>query len=272
LLPHHSKLKSNQIKSAVKALFLLTLLPLVGLGQTTGELYTNGLAKADAHDFAGAEAAYSKVIALDPAHWNAYGARGWARLAQTNLDGALADFNKVIELHPEAYKAWFNRGSIWADKRPDLALVDFTQTIKLKPDFAAAYCFRATLEIVTTNLVGALADANKAISLDPTNSALAYIVRGRHRAGQDDLDGALADFDRAVELTPDCAVAYYWRGRLKQQQKNWTALADYAKAIDLEPNYQVAYEARAVMRQAKGDTAGAAADEKKAAQLANHPK
>ena len=47
---------------------------------------------------------------------------------------------------------------------------------------------------------------------------------------------AIADFDKAIELNPKDARAYYNRGVVKDELKQYKeAIADYDKAIELNP-------------------------------------
>src|SRR5205085_9666626 len=55
------------------------------------------------------------------------------------------------------------------------------------------------------DLVGAIADYDRAIGLDPT-LAEAYLNRGKARRAGGDLDGAIADYDLAADLDPNLAV------------------------------------------------------------------
>jgi len=71
---------------------------------------------------------------------------------------------------------------------------------------------------------GAIADCDKAISIDPT-FAVAYYARGTAKHRKHLLDAALEDFDHAIRLDPKFAPAYIDRA--------WVRLAkyDYDKAI-----------------------------------------
>ena len=64
----------------------------------------------------------------------------------------------------------------------------------------------------------ALADFNKAISLDP-NYAQAYANRGLIYRKTGKLDLALADYNKALQLDPNYAVAYLGRGIVYRQQE-----------------------------------------------------
>jgi len=56
------------------------------------------------------------------------------------------------------------------------------------------------------DIVGAIAEYDRAISIDPKN-ADAYLNRGKARRAAGDLDGAIDDYEVAVNLTPNLAVS-----------------------------------------------------------------
>ncbi|MEZ0227715.1 MAG: tetratricopeptide repeat protein, partial [Planctomycetota bacterium] len=80
---------------------------------------------------------------------------------------------------------------------------------------------------------GALADANRAIELDPKN-ALAWALRGCCRSNRGDQPSAIADFDQAIALDPKADQAWVNRGiaRAKAGEARG-ALADFDRAIEL---------------------------------------
>ncbi|HBG70081.1 MAG: hypothetical protein A2W93_10105 [Bacteroidetes bacterium GWF2_43_63] len=61
------------------------------------------------------------------------------------------------------------------------------------------------------NHVGAIADFDYAISLDPKYTE-AYIARGISKWDNKDLDGAWKDFDAAISIDSTSGKAYYYRG------------------------------------------------------------
>jgi len=99
------------------------------------------------------------------------------------------------------------------------AIAEYDRAISVDPKFAEAYFNRGKARRAGGDLDGAIADYEIAAELDPslaTNNhdmTQAYLNRGYIRSNRLDLDGALADFDRAINLDPNDAEAYFKRGR-----------------------------------------------------------
>jgi lipoprotein NlpI len=114
---------------------------------------------------------------------------------------------------------------------------------------------------------GALADYDKAISLDSKN-AMFFFNRGSARDGKGDLDGAIADYDQAVQLRPNSSKYYNNRGWAKSKKGDPAgAVADYDQAIKLQPENPDPYLNRAYAQYAGGHSAEAEADFQKALEL-----
>ncbi len=133
-----------------------------------------------------------------------------------------------------------------------------------------------------SRVIGAIADYNKPIELDPNdaisdynkaieinpNDASAYSNRGIAKFKLKDYYGAIADYTKAIELNPNYASAYNNRGIAKRKLKDYYgAIADYTKAIELNPNYASAYNNRGIAKRKLEDYYGAIADYTKAIEL-----
>ena len=104
-------------------------------------------------------------------------------------------------------------------------------------DLAGVYNNRGQAWRLLGDLNRALADHDKAISLDP-RLPLAYNSRGIVWEKKGDLNRALADFTRAIELKPDYPSAYYNRSGLYERMGRLDeSLADVKKFIQLEPKH-----------------------------------
>ena len=94
-----------------KLLLTLTLLiSAVSFGQTVEEYFESGYYKAEAKDFYGAIADYTKAIELNPNYAFAYRERGYSKHYLKNYSGAISDYTKAIELNPNYTDAYSNRG------------------------------------------------------------------------------------------------------------------------------------------------------------------
>jgi tetratricopeptide (TPR) repeat protein len=76
---------------------------------------------------------------------------------------------------------------------------------------------------------------------------------GRAKEAKGDLDGALADFNRALTLDPKNSDAYFNRGLLKDNKGDVNgALADLNLAIEFDPKNSNAYAVRGFLEEKKG--------------------
>ena len=200
---------------------------------TSDDYYTNGAAASKARDWPAAVAAYTQCLQLNPADYRAYCERGWVEGSQVmkyytpNQDGTPM---KVVPFG-DIPNGRNNLDAAWSD---------LTTVIKMKPDdtncLCQAYFYRAmlTATLAPTNSQDALADVDMAIKLKP-DFAWAYGLRGYVKRASGDTVGAVADFDKALQLEPSAGI-YAARGELKKQLRDIVGgQADYVKAHELDP-------------------------------------
>src|SRR5438132_5205156 len=87
------------------------------------------------------------------------------------------------------------------------------------PQTAATFLASAENRYRNGDLAGALADYDRAITLDPKNPAT-YTLRGFLRMEQRDLDGAIADFTQGILLDPKAGANFALRGSARYQKKD----------------------------------------------------
>jgi tetratricopeptide (TPR) repeat protein len=95
-----------------------------------------------------------------------------------------------------------------------------------------------------------------------------YYKLGKEQAARNDLWGALRSLSEAIELNPQNATFYNARGYVYLRLQNFAnAISEFSHAIRLRPQYPNAYRNRAIARQRLDDEEGAAADNRRAAEL-----
>ena len=83
-------------------------------------------------DWAGAEAAFGRVLDLEPDRWAAWMYRGMARRERGAVEEAVGDFNRAVELAPKDARGWSARGDARARlDRGKEAAADFARAVEL---------------------------------------------------------------------------------------------------------------------------------------------
>jgi tetratricopeptide (TPR) repeat protein len=145
---------------------------------------------------------------------------------QYPVDEQIAACTKIIESGQQTTRnlaiAYYNRGFSYDDKDElEFALADYTRSIALDPNYASPYVERCrTRAVLNRDLNDALADCNKAISLNYSKPHLPMTSRGivYYRFGQ--WDNAIGAFDAALRIKPDHHVAIFIRGCAKRRKGN----------------------------------------------------
>ncbi|MDX6611453.1 MAG: polyhydroxybutyrate depolymerase [Blastocatellia bacterium] len=164
------------------------------------EQYNRAVARHQAGDVAGAIAAYTRAIELDPKYDDAYNNRAVAYMSQNEYAAALADLTRSLELSPSD-AAYNNRGSIYfSQNKVEEAIADFTASIKLKPS-AEGFANRGNAYQRNQREALALADYEQAIKLNP-NFGRAYVLRGWLLLQRGQAEAAQKDFDKGFQLDP----------------------------------------------------------------------
>ena len=126
--------------------------------------------------------------------------------AAATSEANLASLTSVVERNPNDPQAYNTRGSVYGQAgRYEQALADFDKAISLDAKYAQAYANRGLVHRQTRKLDLALADYNKALALDPAYAA-ALLGRGLVHRQRGQLILALNDFNKAIAIRPDNAV------------------------------------------------------------------
>lgn len=150
---------------------------------------------------------------------------GW--IYHVPLDNApisLRYYNKAIEQDPTFVDAYNNRGVLRLfSNDPVGALADFDQALRLNPRLIGALMSRGTLYNQLGKLELAVEDYNRFLELagDSVFNIAAYFGRGSARAKLAEFDDAIDDFCRALSMEPDdnikAAILYSVANTLKNK-------------------------------------------------------
>lgn len=258
--------------------------------------FYRAVAKLSLDDFKGAEEDCSLCIERNPFIVNAYQVRGIARQNLGNYQGAIDDytaglryapedrtflnnkaiaevqlkkyddaeksFEKLIALHPNYYNGYMSRSQFYLETGDTIkALADIDKAISIDKYMSGAYAQRAIIKVLyDADYDSALADMNEALRLDPKEVSY-YFNRARIKYHQDDLQGAMADYDHILQLDPGNTMTYYNRGLLRMQvgERN-KAISDFSEVIKAEPDNYFAIYNRALLYDMIGSYSKAIAD------------
>ncbi|AFY93754.1 tetratricopeptide repeat protein [Chamaesiphon minutus] len=177
---------------------------------------------------------------------------------------SIEDYNRAIQSSPGDATLFYNRGILRHQDGNDIgALADYNLAIALDPRLAEAYAARAAIYIHLDRFTDAIADCDRAISLQECSAneqlQFAYHVRALARSFSGDNDNAIADFIRYNQLGRT-AVTYYNLGITQLTIGIYApALTNLSKSIDLQPKIAT-YYARSVALAGLGDEFGANRD------------
>lgn len=110
--------------------------------------------------------------------------RGGLLVKIGDWDGAIACFTQAIALDPKNAEAYYERGVSWWEikDRADYAESDLAKAIALNAAPFADHLYRAASWCVKKGFADGLAEADKAIALDP-DDAQACFIRGIAKDG-----------------------------------------------------------------------------------------
>jgi len=169
-------------------------------------------------------------------------------------------WNDVLRQYPNLPIGYTMRARSYMQQgKNDLALADAEKAIALDPSQPRALTMRGTIRYLNRD-PRALADLEEAVRLEP-KEAVPWNSLGAVHLSMGKRDLALEDFTRAVERKPDYAEAHLNRAlTLSGMNRLDKAMADFDASISLQPGNPKAYLWRGEARFLLGDKEGAAED------------
>ncbi|HYH64560.1 MAG TPA: protein kinase [Urbifossiella sp.] len=223
--------------------------------------FVRGTAHAALDQFAEAIACFSACLALRDDFAPAWLNRGLARAALGNPGEAADDFTRAIALDPRPAAAHAERASArQALGDPAGAEADLTRALEAGGEPVRLRLLRAVVRRTRGDADGARADREEGLRQTPGDEA-GWVARGVERLAADP-PGALADADKALEIDPFSVAALQLKAHVLGERlgRPDAALAVLDRAVELHPDYVPVRAGRAVELARRGRRDAAHAD------------
>jgi tetratricopeptide (TPR) repeat protein len=140
------------------------------------------------------------------------------------------------------------------------ALEEYSKSIKENPQDRIAWYNRTLCKLKLKDRAGALADLNHMTIMFPTFVS-AYYLRGTLFYEDKDWKRAKIEFSKILDFRESDALIYRKRGTVRYQLNDRSgALSDYNRSIELNPKDPIAFHDRGITREYLGDKKGAKID------------
>ncbi|MFO1184249.1 MAG: tetratricopeptide repeat protein [Bauldia sp.] len=175
---------------------------------------------------ADAEAAYRRVLDIEPGNFDGLHLLGIVRSQQGSYEEAEALIARALAVDPDAAPAWANRGvALTLLKRFPEALTCLDRALSLDPGFANALGNRGDVFLASSQPERALADYDRALALAPKSPDVLF-NRGNALRALRRFDEAVIAYERVVALRPAHAAAW------ANQAKSLLSLGRFQEAIE----------------------------------------
>lgn len=203
------------------------------------------------HQYKEAEAAYSRMITLQPTVSEFFRLRGLARKHQGKFKEAIGDFNEAIEVLDIDTANTRARADYYLDcGQYTEALKDINFALDLEPENIENLLLKARIMMINQSPPGEIEQVlNKAVKRS-NESGLAHALRSLLYSQLKRTAEADKDMDKAIEYSGNDPLVYYCRGfasGLKGDSEHAIFYMD--KAIKFAPYMWQAYLARAKLRE-----------------------
>jgi tetratricopeptide (TPR) repeat protein len=137
-----------------------------------------GKALTEATNFAGAEQALRKAVALEPTSLEGRVDLGGALFGQGKYSEAEANYREAIRQQPGLAEAWFNLGLCRMNQRDNEGAIEaFREATRLKPDLALAYVRWGQALGRLRRIPEAMQQLKHALELNPNNAEAKEMLR-----------------------------------------------------------------------------------------------
>jgi tetratricopeptide (TPR) repeat protein len=165
-----------------------------------------------------------------------------------NYEQAFLYLDSALKLDPREPNYYVNRGIVKENVRDTLgAIADYQRALFLDPSNGLALHNVAVIRRTQGEQDESEKLLDEAILQSP-NLPHPYAARAYYRLNHKDLRGALDDYDKVLELNKNDEESWLYRGMVKEKLKdNDGAFIDYTQAISLKNDYSRAWLSRGTL-------------------------
>jgi tetratricopeptide (TPR) repeat protein len=181
---------------------------------------------------------------------------------QSRFANAIENSTLALTLDPFLVQAWVERGIAKIESNDAVgALADFEQAVQVNPDYARAYFGRGWARGWLHDYDGEIEDAERFLRLAPHETTLYYQRLGNAYFGKGEYEIALTYLNRFLTGMPNDVTARYNRARLFYLSKKYfLALQDLDRLTSVKPKKWWVYYLRGRVHMALGNLAEAVLD------------
>lgn len=185
-----------------------------------------------------------RAIQLDPKNSNAYTFRGFTKFISNPTNNFRSDLDRAIQLNPQSQLNYFVL--ITAAKHNEQDLRQFAKLLRQNPNI---FYYNLLLPVFPSPAD----KNPRQFDTRTLTTAKAYVERGLDRLEDEKIDkhninAALADFDRAVTLDPQNSDAYFYRSLFSSSGNLSNSHVDIDRAIAINPQPEQYYFLRGMLR------------------------
>ena len=233
----------------------------------TPNFYEEGRKEYQASNFNKAIELFTLAILNDQELAKSLKLRGASKIFLDQYDDAFADLESSRQIDSTDPHLYFHLGKYYRlTGKHELAISNYTRALAADSTDADSWYERSGAKANNNDLTGALADLNKAISIDSTFDDF-FLYRGYIKILLKQYSEAVKDFTAALKIQPT-QKAYANRGWawsfLNEHQK---AIEDYTQSLAINPQDGEVYCYRGKSYKALGKRTEACADLKKSSEL-----
>ncbi len=254
--PQYGKIRDPRLDSGDFIFILPNSAPEHVAGSKAEELASQAMGKMMWGDFGEAVRVANQSLSLDNTVALAYAVRGRSLYLLGSAATGEQDLDKATQLDRRSGVSRALLSSLYSNEgqnKPSLAFAEEAIRLLTGADDETEFYARGLAYLLVGNNAAAIADCDKAVSLNRQNVG-AYVNRGLAYKAVGDYVHALSDFDNAIRLNPRNAIPYVGRGLTYYAKGDYgQAITEYTKAVDLSPHHASIYINRGLAYQNKGE-------------------